>query len=128
MAKQKGRALLIAKNGTAISGQMTGTVTEDGNTIEYETKAMDGPGREYNGKSLTVQAEGTVDADDAGAVAIQAAKEGQTKLTDITVATGLGTYAANFVVESFEMSGEVSNMQNLRFTLKSDGGYTFTAA
>ena len=50
MAVTKGRALLTKKNSVAVTGELSATVTEEGAIIEYETKSMDGPGREYDGK------------------------------------------------------------------------------
>lgn len=128
MAVTKGRALVTSKNSVAITGELSATVTEEGAIIEYETKSMDGPGREYDGLDCTIALEGVIDSADTGALAIQTAKYGQSKLTDITVLCAWGTYSGTFVVESCEISGAVGEMQQFSCTLKSDNGYTFTGA
>jgi hypothetical protein len=128
MAISKGKLLLVNKNGTAIAGDSEATVTEEGGLIEYKTKSMNGTGREYDGKDLTISGSALVDLTDGSLGALQTAKEGETKLTDITVVTALGTYSGTFLIESFEITGADGDMQSASYTLKSDNGYTFTGA
>lgn len=128
MAKVRGKALIVSKGADTVLGAVNVTLTDDSPLMEIETLGSYGPERDYGGESATANISGAVDDADTAVKAILNAKYAGTKLTDISIVFGFGTWSGNWVVESFEVSAEPTAFQQFTAVLKSDNGYTYVAA
>lgn len=138
MAAQKGRDLLLKVEDspgggafTTIAGLRTNTLTINNEAVDITTKDSSGKRELLEGagvNSLSVSGEGVAD-DDAALELVRVAANANThlnfQLVDPATTNG-GTYEGEFMIESFEQTGEYNGAVTFTITLQSAAAITFS--
>jgi len=130
MAKASAREFVVKSGGTAIAAVRTKTVRWGGTLIDVTTDDDDGDAAyladKFAGTSLELSVEGIVDDDvlaDIAFVATHADKH----VSNITVERANGdAISGNFILTSYEESGEYQGSPTFSATLVRNGTHTWT--
>lgn len=138
MAAQKGRELLLkvedspaAGTFTTVGGLRTNTFTINNEAVEITTKDSLGKRRLLEGagvNSISISGEGVAQDDTPLSLVLAAAQDNthlNFQLIDPATTNG-GTYEGEFMIESFEQTGEYNGAVNFTITLQSAGVISFT--
>lgn len=132
MANSAGRDLVIKKNATTIASVTTKSVSWSGTPIETtnddDDAAMSYLADEFATHELVLNVEGLTDDDVLSDIAFATSSSAK-HLSDITLERPNGDeISGNFILESYEESGESAGATRFTATLRRNGIHTWTAA
>lgn len=129
MAAVSGRKLRIKKGGTAVAGARTDNLTINNEPIDITDKSANGWRTllaDAGVRSIDADVEGVIT--DATFLALAVGTASSLLAAYTLEIDGIGTFAGNFYLNSFSVSGEQADTVTFTANIQSSGTITWTAA